>query len=152
MSAQTRVKEQTQAAQWRLGALRHAASVWLLLGWSAFWLVATLQPCCKLSVAAPLAVSTETASQHATLDHHHDDADHQSPDSSGTCHDITIVAATVLTTAEHLFGGEDTAHAYPAGVIQAGYGVQWPGNALEYPPLPPPRTLRFYLRTSRVLI
>ena len=152
MSAQTRVKEHTPAAQWRLGALRHAASVWLLLGWSAFWVVATLQPCCKLSVAAPHALSAETASQHATLDHHHDDADHHSPDSSGTCRDITIVAATVLTTAEHLFGGDDTALAYPASVIRAGYAVRGPIYAIDYPPLPPPRTPRFYLRTSRILI
>lgn len=151
MSAQARVKAHTPAARWRLGSLRRVATVWLLLGWSAFCLVATLQPCCKLSVAAPHAVSTETASQHAALDHH-DDADHHSPDSSSTCRDITIVPSTVLTIAEHLFGGDNTTHACPASVIQAGYAVRGLIYAIEYPPLPPPRTPRFHLRTARILI
>ena len=131
--------------------MRRVASVCLLLGWVAFWLVATLQPCCKLSVAAPHPVSAETVSQNAAFDHH-GDGDHHSPDSSGICHGIAIVAGTALTTTAHSFGGEDPAHAYPASVIEEGYAVRRAIYAIEYPPLPPPRTLPFYLRTSRILI
>lgn len=153
MSAQVRVETHTPTARCRLGALRRVASVCLLLGWSAFWLVATLQPCCKLSVAVPHPVSAEAASQSASLDNR-GNAGHHTPDSSDICRDITIVAGVALATAVHSFAGEQPAYAYPAGVIEERYAVRRAIHAIatNYPPLPPARALPFYLRTSRILI
>lgn len=46
-----RLDSETQASPARRErvAWRRAAPVCLLLGWCMFWLVALLQPCCKLS-------------------------------------------------------------------------------------------------------
>lgn len=151
MSAQIRVETHTPTTRCKLGALRRVASVCLLLGWSAFWLVATLQPCCKLSVAVTHAASAVTVSQ-STAFYDHGDAGHHTPDSRDICRDITIVAGGALATAENSFGGEHPAHAYPASLIEEGYAVRRAIYAIVYPPLPPPRPLPFYLRTSRILI
>lgn len=150
MSAQARVETHTPTARWSLGALRRVAC---LLGWGAFLLVATLQPCCKLSVAQTYPISAGVGIQSTVFDRH-GGADHHSPDSSDICRDITIVAGVALATAVHSFAGEQPAYAYPAGVIEEGYAVRRVIHviATNYPPLPPLRALPFYLRTSRILI
>lgn len=150
MKTQACVKTHAPTARKEAGALRRVASVCLLLGWSAFWLVATLQPCCKLSVAAPHVASAEAVS-HSTAFNHQGDAGHHTPDSSDICRDITIVASAALETAVHTFGGEQPAYA-PACVMQEEYAMRRAIYAIEYLPLPPPRTLPFYQRSSRILI
>lgn len=132
-------------------ASRRVGAVCLLLGWAAFWLTATLQPCCKLSMAAPHPVAGAAVSHNAAFDDH-GDAGHHSPDSSDICRNITIAVGDALATAVHSVGGEQPAQAYPASLIQERYVVRRAIYTIEYPPLPPPRTLPFYLRTSRILI
>lgn len=151
MRTQACVKAHTPTARKQAGALRRVASVCLLLGWGAFWLIATLQPCCKLSVAALQPVSAAAVSHSAAFDHS-GDADHRAPDSGDICADITIAARTALTTAAHSFGGAEQTSTYPACVTEEGYAVRQTNYAIEYPPLPPSHPLTFYQRSSRILI
>lgn len=153
MSALVFDKAHAPSVGQRLRVRRRVASVFLLLGWFAFWFVATLQPCCKLSVAAAHSVGSSSFNQSAALDHH-GDADHHSPASGGTCNDVTIVANVAPATAAEAFSSKPLAQTYPACVIEAGHAV-WQATyaaAVEFPSLPPPRPLPFHQRTSRLLI
>ena len=146
-----RVKTHTPTARHGRGTLRNAALVCLLLGWVAFWLVATLQPCCKLAVASAHSVATETVSQSVSLDHH-GNAGHHAPDSSGSCHDIAAAAGAALTAAMPPLAGEPSAQAYAACATYTGYAARRAVHTTAFSALPPPRTPPFHLRTSRILI
>lgn len=135
----------------KVHGLRRIALICLLWGWSAFWLVATLQSCCTFSGAAPHAVSAETVSQNTGCDQQ-GIADLHSPEFGAACCEMAIAPDAAFKTAVSTAGGEDRTHVYPMAAIQHGYAVRRPINAIVYAPLPPPRTPPFYLRTSRILV
>ena len=153
MNAKACVETHAPSARQGRGAMRRAASVFLLLDWCAFWLAATLHPCCKLLLAASHSAAAATISPSASIDLQ-GDAGHHAPDSSELCRDSTVVAGTASGTVAHSTGGGQPAQAYPASVIHEGYAVRRAiyASPSSTPPLPPPRPLPFHLRTSRLLL
>ena len=147
---QVHAKTCAPSAHWTSKALRHLAAVCLLLGWGAFLLVATLQPCCRLVVAQTHLISASAGVQSTAFDHH-GGTDHHPSDSSKQCVDITIATGVALAAVERPFCGENATHACHADGIQ-----EWDiARRLNYtipPHLPPPRPIPLYLRTSRILI
>lgn len=141
------------APRWKARTLRRAASVCLLLGWASFWIVTTLQPCCRLAVTVPHLAAAETTNQSPEFDHH-SDTGHHTPDSNDMCRDITIVAAAAPITLVHSFASELPAKAYPACAMQSGHALRRKiyAAAIAPPSLPPPQPIPFHLRTSRLLI
>lgn len=135
----------------RVQGLRRLALTGLLLGWSAFGLVATLQSCCTFSGAAPHAVSAETVSPNTGCDQQ-GMTDLDSPEFGTACCEMAIAPDAAFKTALSTSGGEDRTHVYPMAAIQLGYAVRRPINAIVYAPFPPPRTPPFYLRTSRIRV
>ena len=150
MTTQVFAKARTPSAGRGPGLHQRAASAFLLLGWLAFWVAATLQPCCKLPVATAHLAFASSVSQSAAVDHH-GNADHHAPASGGICNDVTIVASAAAATAAQAFGGKQLVH---ASVIAEGHAVRQAirAVAIELPPPTSPRPLLFHQRTSRILV
>jgi hypothetical protein len=139
------------------GVWRRVALSTLMLGWSAFWLLAVMQPCCKLAVTQAHATAAATT-PHTADPAHHDDGHHPAAPAnrSDRCGGVTTVPHAVvaaLTAVPALEGGKASPADYDESLLQR-YGLPRVDDTFRHPPsLPPPRAVAaFHLRTSRILI
>ena len=144
----------SHAARRNTAILRRVALASLLLGWSAFWLVAVLQPCCKLAAAHSTA-ATASVMLHASDADLHDTGHHPAGpvDSCGSLTNLAHASAAAVAAAPSSAGGEASSVVDGYALLQP-HAIARADNAFRrHPPLPPPRAVAaFHLRTSRILI
>lgn len=142
------------SARRNAGISRRVALAGLLLGWGVFWLVAVLQPCCKLAVAPSAAAAAAGATLH-TSDAGHHDTGHHPTDPVADCgglmsmaHAATVTvaaAASPLSTSDKALSADDGFAPLPS------YAIARANNALVRHP-PPRAVAAFHQRTARILI
>jgi hypothetical protein len=134
--------------------VRRVALVSLLLGWSAFWLVTVLQPCCKLAAAQSSTVAA-SATPHASDAAHHDTGHHPADpvDGCGSLTNVADVSLAAVAAAPSSSSGKAASAVYGYASSQP-RAIARADNAFRRdPPLHPPRAVAaFHLRTSRILI
>jgi hypothetical protein len=138
------------------GLPRRVALASLLLGWSVFWLVAVLQPCCKLALA-PSAPAAAGVALHTSDAGHHDSGHHPADpaENCGGLLSIAHAAAVAVTATPAPQSTSDKALAADDGFAPLqSHALARTNNALlRHRPLPPPRAVAaFHQRTARILV
>lgn len=135
--------------------IQRVALIFLLFGWSAFWVIASLQHCCQLAAKPAHAQVVQAADADIDSAHAGDHEHSQHPaGSSDGCGSITVAAHAPLAVAASAPSGEKAANAVFTDIAPP-QPIAPRANAADvaHLPLPPPRTVAaFHLRTARILI
>lgn len=136
-------------ARSHLCSVRRVALAGLLLGWSAFWLLTVLQPCCQLARAHEAAAVVTLAHNTPAAEH---DGHHYPSAPADSCGSLTTVAVAAVAPPSGV--GEIATYKANSHALPQLHATPWVLTAAGlYPPLPPPRAVAaFHQRTSRILI
>lgn len=131
--------------------VRRVALASLLLGWSAFWLLTVLQPCCQLARVHDAAAVVALAHSAPAAEH---DGHHHPSAPADSCGSLTAVAVAAVAVAPLSGVGETATYGANPHALLHVHATPWVLTAADfYPPLPPPRAVAaFHQRTSRILI